>query len=162
MRAKHIRLNLKISPVGLFTIQIEAGCVNRRLRLKMDCKNLSSLQPMHTHTLSSLHGSPSAASASSPIIPRRQRRPPDRIPAADGCFQPPVIVVPRLCRYLPGQQFFAGVGVVAACLCWPVDCASPSVVLSQGIDEQMACHISPCKAQVLQSAASCRTCFTAD
>lgn len=142
--------------------------MNRRLRLKMDGKNLSSLQPMHMHTHtqthihtpSSLHGS-FAASASSPIIPRPQLIEPQQLRAA---FTPqlPAIAAPRLCRYLPGGRFSAGVGVVAACLCWSVDCASPSVVLSQGIDEQMACHISPCKVQVLQSAASCRTCFTAD
>lgn len=113
----------------------------------------------HIHTLSSLHSSSFAASASSPLIPLLIES--QQLMAA---FTPqlPVIAAPHLCSCLPGRQFFAGVGVVAACLCWSVDCASPSVVLSQGIDEQMACHISPCKVQVLQSAASCRTCFTAD
>lgn len=70
---KHIRFSLKISPIGLFTIQIEAGCVNRRLRLKMDCKNLSSPQPMHTHTPTRSHTfthSPHCTAAPSQHLPQ--------------------------------------------------------------------------------------------
>lgn len=49
------RFNLKITPIGLFTIQIEAGCVNSHFRLKMDCKNLFSLQLLHTQTYVRAH-----------------------------------------------------------------------------------------------------------
>lgn len=109
-RTKHIRFNLKITPIGLFTIQIEAGCVNRRLRLKMDCKKSSfsaahARTCTHNHTLSSLHGSCFAASASIPINPQHQLRPSDQIPTADDCFHPTAACSltppPYLHTYLP-------------------------------------------------------------
>lgn len=73
--------------------------MNRRLRLKMDCKKSSfsaarARTCTHNHTLSSLHGSCFAASASIPIIPQCQLRPSDQIPTADAAFTPQ-LPVPR-------------------------------------------------------------------
>lgn len=170
-RTKHIHFNLKITPIGLFTIQIEAGCVNRRLRLKMDCKNSSfsaahARTCTHNHTFSSfarqllcsirLNSHNSSASAQAFLIKSQQLM---------TSFTPQLPVprfVPHIC--IPTfPQFFRRCGscdrlrLLVCRLREPIGC-----FLLQRIDKQMACHISPCKVQVLQSAASCRTCFTAD
>lgn len=57
-------------------------------------------------------------------------------------------------------QFFAGVGIVTACVCWSLCLLCQCVrCLLVGIEEQMVCCASPCRGWVIQSAASYRMGF---
>ena len=63
---------------------------------------------------------------------RCQLRPPDQILAADDCFHP-TFSRPVSARQPPHfPQFFAGAGVVPACVCWSVCCVGLSVVFVAG------------------------------
>lgn len=85
---------------------------------------------------------------------RCQLRPTDQILAADDGFHP-TFSCPASASVPPCfPQFFAGAGVVPACVCWSICCVSLSVVLILGSAEQMVRYVSPPKSM---SATKCST-----